>query len=150
MTGLLTPPFAADFRRVGQAEMQRDLAVTAIALKRNRLRHGAPAPTLAALVPEFLPRVPRDIMDGANLRYRLNPDGTWILYSVGEDGVDDGGNPNPPVGRARVGSFTEGRDAVWPQPASAAEVAREEEALRRDRTAMTREMMKRYGLIPRE
>ena len=50
------------------------------------------------------------------LRYRLKPDGTFLLYSVGEDARDDGGDPTPPS----AGKFDlwEGRDAVWPSSAA--------------------------------
>ena len=33
-------------------------------------------------------------MDGQPLRYRRNADGTFLLYSIGENGKDDGGNPS--------------------------------------------------------
>ena len=151
MTGRLLPSLPNFFRRMVQSEMERELAVSAIALKRYRLRHGAPAPSLAALVPEFLPHVPPDVMDGGELRYRLNTDGTWILYSVGEDGVDDGGDPNPPVGWARIQSFTHGRDVVWPQPATPDEIAQAEA---NDPGRMSKELLRaimiRYGLVPEE
>jgi hypothetical protein len=52
---------------------------------------GAP-PRLQALVPEYLARVPEDPFSGQPLLYR--PHGTnWLLYSVGPDGVDNGGRP---------------------------------------------------------
>ena len=44
------------------AETQRRLAVTAIALKRFELRHGKPPSNLLALTPEFLTQVPIDPM----------------------------------------------------------------------------------------
>ena len=44
-------------------------------------------------MPEFVPKVPLDPVDGQPLRYRRNADGTFLLYSVGENGKDDGGNP---------------------------------------------------------
>jgi hypothetical protein len=105
--------------RVTRLEIQRSLTVTAIALKRYALRHGAYPADLAALVPEFLNTVPRDVMDGRPLRYRLNADGSFLLYSVGEDAVDNGGDPSPiPSGPK---GWTGGRDVVWPAPATARE-----------------------------
>jgi hypothetical protein len=103
------------------AETARQLAVTAIALKRYQLRHGTLPSELTALVPEFLPAVPRDPVDGQPLRYHLNADGTFLLYSIGEDAVDDGGDAKPaknPKSRA----WQRGRDWVWPQPATAQEI----------------------------
>jgi len=59
------------------------------------------------------------------LRFRLNPDGTFLLYSVGENGKDDGGNPALEQG-AESSSFywqnPHALDWVWPQPATAEEI----------------------------
>ena len=71
--------------------------------------------TLQALVPEFLAAVPYDYLGSKPLAYRLNPGGGYVLYSTGEDGKDDGGDPNPP--QAKSPGLWEGRDAVWPVPA---------------------------------
>jgi len=45
---------------------------------------------LAELVPDYLEAVFKDPFDGADLRYR-KLDGGFVVYSVGKDGVDDGG-----------------------------------------------------------
>jgi hypothetical protein len=103
----------AAFRNLTQYEM----VITAVALKRYGLRHGKIPPDLASLVPGFLAAVPRDLIDGKPLRYRSNADGSFVLYSVGEDGLDDGGNPYPEIApRSEQGySAWSGRDWVWPQ-----------------------------------
>ncbi len=100
------------------------MAFTAIALHRHRLKHRQFPESLGALVPEFLAEVPRDFMDGQPLRYRREPNGQFRLWSVGEDFKDDGGDATT-VGAASSSSFNwlEGKDWVWPQPASEAEVA---------------------------
>jgi len=103
-------------------ETEREMTVAALALARYQLRHGKMPANLAALVPEFCAKIPHDYMDGANLRYRLNGDGTWILYSVGDDGVDNGGDPRPLEPRGLLFSIWDGRDAVWPQPTTQNEV----------------------------
>jgi hypothetical protein len=59
------------------------------------------------------------------MRYHPNADGTYLLYSVGENGVDDGGNPSLEPGV--TGSYLHWQnnhalDWVWPQPATAAEI----------------------------
>lgn len=97
-----------------------ELARTAIALKRYRLRHGEWPANLAALVPAFTPTPPRDWTDGQPLRYRRNADGGFTLYSVGADGRDDGGDARPHEGEGR--SILQGRDWVWPQRATDAEL----------------------------
>ena len=86
------------------------MAITAIALARCKLRTGTLPSNLTALVPDFLRALPRDRMDGKALRYRVLPSGGYVLYSVGEDAKDDGGDPalrpgegslQPDLGRAR-------------------------------------------------
>jgi hypothetical protein len=99
--------------RVFAAEVTRELSDTALALKRHHLRHGRYPRELSALVPEFLPSPPRDPADGQLLRYRLNADGSFLLYSVGEDGTDHGGDASPASGKDLPG-WTGGRDLVWP------------------------------------
>src|SRR5438876_1076887 len=68
------------------------LAVVSIAIKRYQLRHGKLPAGLDGLVPEFLAEVPRDRMDGKPLRYRVNAQAGFMLYSVGSDGIDNGGD----------------------------------------------------------
>lgn len=109
-------------KRLLEYETQREMTLAAIALKRFELRHGRLPPDLATLVPEFLAEIPRDYMDGGPLRYHLNTDGTFTLYSVGEDCLDDGGDPAPPERRSFVRSLWDGRDAVWPTAATREEV----------------------------
>jgi hypothetical protein len=109
-------------RKVFEYETQREMTVAAVAIKRYELRTGTLPPDLAALVPEYLSQLPHDWMSGNPLRYHTNPDGTFTLYSVGTDGIDDGGDPKPRVGRLAFSIWNE-CDAVWPMPASAEEVA---------------------------
>jgi hypothetical protein len=118
--------------RVFTAEAARELTVTAIALRRYQLAHGQYPAELSALVPEYLAAVPRDPADGKTLRYRLKPDGTFLLYSVGEDGIDNGGDPSPETPKSDSAGWERdissrlvpwrGRDVVWPWPATAEEV----------------------------
>jgi hypothetical protein len=103
-----------------RAQTVANLVTTAIALERYRLTHHAYPAALANLAPEFVQAVPVDCMDGHDLRYRLNPDGTYLLYSVGEDGVDNGGDPTPEKEKRLY--FLNGRDWVWPRPATDEEV----------------------------
>jgi hypothetical protein len=73
------------------AETRRRLIVTAIALERYAIQHREYPKSLADIVPAFLPAVPVDFMDGKELRYRRLGDGRYLLYSVGLDCVDNGG-----------------------------------------------------------
>ena len=106
-------------------ETARRVVATAVALKRFQLAHGKLPETLSALVPDFLQAVPIDPNDGKPLRYHPNADGSYLLYSVGEDGVDDGGDANIPAGSASSSLYWQNnhaRDWVWPQPATEAEI----------------------------
>ncbi len=67
------------------------LSLAACALERHRLATGGYPVSLDALVPRYLDRVPMDPMTGGPLRYSRTQDGMFRLYSVGLDGIDDGG-----------------------------------------------------------
>ena len=93
-----------------------DLARTAIALERHRLAHGEFPESLDALVPQFIAKVPHDVIGGGPLKYRRTRDGQFVLYSVGWNEKDDGG-----VVVYRKGSSTDvdrdQGDWVWRYPA---------------------------------
>jgi hypothetical protein len=55
------------------------------------------------------------------LRYQRSADGSFALYSIGDDGKDDAGDPTPSNGSSSV-QWQRGRDWVWPQPATSAEI----------------------------
>ena len=113
--------------RGAKAEAQRRLIITAIALERYRDKNGSYPKSLADLAPEFLKTPPIDFMDGQPLRYQLNDDGHFILYSVGLDCVDNGGKIQPRMGDAGFerpaypGAPLPEADIVWPLPASTAD-----------------------------
>lgn len=66
-------------------------AAAALAVKRYQLQNGALPDSLGQVVPRYLPAVPLDPYDGQPLRYRKEPD-KFVVYSVSENGRDDGGN----------------------------------------------------------
>jgi hypothetical protein len=103
-----------------RAQTEVNIVTAAIALEQFRLAHHAYPAALADLAPEFMQAAPVDCMDGHDLRYRLKPDGTYLLYSVGEDGVDNGGDPTPE--KEKRPGLLNGRDWVWPRPATDEEV----------------------------
>jgi hypothetical protein len=78
-------------------------AMTALAAERFRLRHGHWPKTLEELTPDFIARVPRDPFANGPVRLVVLDDGI-IIYSVGDDRHDDGGeivSNLPPGGRLR-------------------------------------------------
>ena len=75
-------------------EAFRRVTLAAIAVNRYRLRQGRFPDTLAALAPDLLPAESQDPMSGQPLqplRYRPLSAEEFVLYSVGENGKDDGG-----------------------------------------------------------
>jgi hypothetical protein len=73
-----------------RARAHLDLARTALAVERYRLATGRLPGQLEDLVPQCLDRVPTDLFDGRPIRYERLSRG-YVVYSVGEDGYDDGG-----------------------------------------------------------
>jgi hypothetical protein len=67
------------------------VAMTGVAVERYRVAKGNLPSRLDELVPEFLTVVPSDPFDGRPLRYKKLVKG-YVVYSVGEDGKDDGGD----------------------------------------------------------
>jgi hypothetical protein len=115
------PNIARAGERAVQTETERQMTLAAIALKRFQLRHGKLPWRLEALVPEFLTAVPYDYMSAKPLCYRVGSDGRHVIYSVGEDGKDDGGDPSPASGQPS--GLWKGRDAVWPSLANETGIA---------------------------
>jgi hypothetical protein len=102
-------------------ETAKNMIIVAIALKRYELQHHEFPPALDSLTPTILKTIPLDYMNGQALYYRKNSDGTFLLYSVGENGVDDGGSPSSHKWWEFYW-FADTLDLVWPQPATPAEV----------------------------
>lgn len=100
-------------QRTVRTETGRQMTLAAIALKRYTRRTGVAPPSLQTLVPEFLPEVPTDWMDGQPLRYRAQAGKEFVLYSVGTDGRDDGGDPRPSHDQ-KMHDLWSDHDAVWP------------------------------------
>jgi hypothetical protein len=74
-------------------------ALVMVAVERFRQAHQRWPNALEELVPPFLEKIPDDPYTGTRLLYRRLPDGV-VIYSVGPDGVDNGGNirpQNPPT-----------------------------------------------------
>lgn len=87
-----------------------DLARVACALERFHLAHGNYPESLEALTPQFIASLPHDIINGRPLLYRRTDDGNFILYSVGWNEKDDGGQ----VALTKNGSIDrEKGDWVW-------------------------------------
>jgi hypothetical protein len=93
---LLTRANYFSANRIGEelvkADAQRDVLKTALAASRYKAKNGAYPEKLDELVTDFLPFVPIDPFDGKPIRFKKT-DGKYLVYSVGRDGIDDGGVP---------------------------------------------------------
>ena len=84
----------AEFAGRCQSEAYRRCAIVALALERYRLKYGRWPEALKDLIPDFIEKIPVDPYDGNPIRYTKLADGV-LVYSVGVDGVDNGGNVHP-------------------------------------------------------
>ena len=84
----------ADIRwNTARNEANEDMLLVALTLRAYELEHHVYAPRLANLVPTYLKQVPLDAFGGGEtLRYRAKGN-TYILWSIGPDGIDNGGVP---------------------------------------------------------
>lgn len=92
-TNLLFPSLSSIWAQAERSLGRREGLVTAIALELYRRKTGGYPATLDELSPAYLPTVPADRITGEPIRYRFDPDGTPLLYSLGVDRDDDGGRP---------------------------------------------------------
>jgi len=76
--------------QIAMTQTQADLARIAIALERWRREKGSFPASLAEVVAAQGLTGLHDFATGGPLRYRLNADGTYVLYATGRDGLDGG------------------------------------------------------------
>jgi hypothetical protein len=94
-------------------------AAAALAAERFRLATGRWPGSLGELVPTYLNAVPVDPFDGKPLRFQRLADGL-VIYSVGKDRVDDGGDIRPHPDPDPMRGATEPKDygsQLWDPPA---------------------------------
>ncbi len=108
------PALGAAGRKSSREQISVDLARVAIALERYRLAHGNFPESLDVLAPQFMEKIPHDVIGGQPLKYQRDANGQFVLYSVGWNEKDDGGI----TGHRNGGSapdFDSG-DWVWRYP----------------------------------
>jgi hypothetical protein len=91
LTAMCIPNFMRAFARTAESQTRVNQALLACALARCRAQTGKYPETLEALTPQFLAKLPHDLILGQPLRYRLTGPGRYQLWSVGWDGQDNGG-----------------------------------------------------------
>lgn len=116
LSRMALPLFANASKNALRFETRRELTIAALAIERHRRKHGRLPAKLSDLVPGFVSAVPVDWMDGNPLRYRVNPDGTFTLWSSGEDLKDDDGDGSDASSSTRATDIWERKDVLWPRP----------------------------------
>lgn len=111
---LLYPAISKSVAKFARGQTLLDLATIGCALERHRLAHGKYPGTLDLLVPQFLPKLPNDVISGQPLNYRVEADGAFTLYSVGWNAVDDHGTVKL---TKNGGTDVNSGDWVWTYPA---------------------------------
>ncbi len=91
MAKVLFPAMTRTLLAEGRGVATMRTARTGIALERYRLAEGHYPDSLDALVPRFLSEIPTDPFDGKPLRYQRRGGG-YLVYSIGHDRKDDGGD----------------------------------------------------------
>ena len=118
---MLMPSFGQAARSYAVDRSWRDAVVATCATLRFRADTGAWPARAEDLVPKYLPAVPLDPWTGTPIRMATDADG-FRMWSIGEDGRDDGGDPratgDPGYGGTRATTLALRRDdrtsANWP------------------------------------
>ena len=102
---LLLPALTRVSMKFSRAQATANQAALACALERYHLAHGSYPESLSQLVPEYLAQIPNQAVSEEPMKYLHTPGG-YVLYSVGWDGVDDGG--------AFLKAINGKPEAIWP------------------------------------
>lgn len=103
LSSVAIPNFFRAMEVATHTQTSLNQAMLACALERYRRVHGQYPDSLDRLVPDFVQKLPRDLIGGQPLKYRRTQDGRFLLYSIGWNEKDDGGDPDKQKG-----------DWVWP------------------------------------
>ncbi len=98
-----TPGWYKAIAAADQLNAEHDATIAVIALYRHRLKYDTFPDALGDLVPEFLPYLPLDPINGQPMRYKVvnsNP----VLYSISADHIDNGGTRNEDGGDVYPGA----------------------------------------------
>ena len=107
LVALLLPAVVKTQSRAAHAQTAAHQAAIACALERYRRKHKDYPTQLAALAPEFMTSVPRDVIGVGPMGYRQGK--PVVLYSVGWDEKDNSGAPGKTM-------WDERGDWVWTYP----------------------------------
>jgi hypothetical protein len=91
LSTLFIPNGSRAWKVTASQQTKANEALLACALERYRLAHGNYPETLDTLAPQFIEKIPHDLIGGQPLHYRRGENGTFLLYSIGWNERDDGG-----------------------------------------------------------
>jgi hypothetical protein len=111
LAAMAIPNYARAGETAARAQTHLEMAALTCALERFRRARGEYPEQLEVLRPEWINRLPHDLVTGEPFRYSWLGKGQYHLYAVGWDGKDDAGKA---VGTAPA-KPNEG-DWVWPTP----------------------------------
>ena len=111
LAAISIPNFIRAYQTTAHNQTMANEAQIVCALERYHLAHGEYPQALDALLPQFIEKIPHDIIGGQALHYRRTDDGKFLLYSVGWDEKDDGGVDSSQIKNDK-GYYAEG-DWVW-------------------------------------
>jgi hypothetical protein len=106
---LLFPAMSKCAMKFANAQTTLDLAVVACALERHRLANGSYPEQLDPLVPRYMAKIPTDVISGDLLHYHRTSPNQFVLYSIGWNQTDDGGDM--PV--RKPGNTPDPKDGDW-------------------------------------
>jgi hypothetical protein len=116
LSPLLFPNVSTMTRKFAFQQTGADTASIACALERYRLANGQFPQSLDALLPQFIAKLPRDVINGQPLKYRLFEDQRYVIYSVGWNEIDDGGTVNQSTSKPGEALELKSGDWVWQLP----------------------------------
>lgn len=93
MWPLIMPRLAEFAASTAANQVMSDQIRIACGLEQYYLQHGRYPGKLEALVPAFIPELPKDPLSADDYHYALDKNGRYRIWSVGENGKDDGGVP---------------------------------------------------------
>jgi hypothetical protein len=105
LAAIAIPNFSKAWQTTAHNQTMANEAQIVCALERYRLAHSEYPGTLDALSPQFIEKIPHDLIGGQPLIYRPTADGKFLLYSVGWNETDNDG-------KSGGTDFTKG-DWVW-------------------------------------
>lgn len=104
------PNWVKALQRFAANQTMANEASVACALERYRLSHGQYPEALEMLAPQFIEKIPHDMIGGQPLKYQRIAGDRFLLYSLGWNEKDDAG---------LVGTNLVGGDWVWDQSSQA-------------------------------